>query len=168
MHVYSLQHQTAQIVLLQQMTEAADGCLVRRRSHAQVYTHEPPQRGRFVQRLFHPRIRQLQPSLNKVRPHHDRDPPTLPPLPRLPLLRPAHVKRCPGPGVHAVCSSPPASPSTAHHFGCSPHEALGRPLKSNTWPTAPAANDSDSVQTSLSELPRPNSAANRIIVTGAV
>ena len=32
--------------VLQQMAEAADGRLVRRRSHAQVYTHEPPQRGR--------------------------------------------------------------------------------------------------------------------------
>jgi hypothetical protein len=41
-------------VLLQQMAEAADGRLVWRRSHAQVHANEPAQRGRFVQRLFHP------------------------------------------------------------------------------------------------------------------
>jgi len=87
MHVYSLQHQTAQIVLLQQMAEAADGCLVRRRSHAQVYTHEPPQRGRFVQRLFHPGIRQVEPLLNKVRPQHDREAHRLPSVARLRVVR---------------------------------------------------------------------------------
>src|ERR1700730_10135835 len=87
MHVYSLQHQTAQSVLLQQMAEAADGRLVRRRSDAEVYTHEPAQRGRFVQRLFHPRIRQVDPLLNKVRPQHDRQAHRLPSVARLRVVR---------------------------------------------------------------------------------
>jgi hypothetical protein len=53
-------------------------------------------------------------------------------------------------------------------FGYSRHEAIWPPLKSHSWITASAVNASDSLQTNLSKLPRPNSATNRIIATGAV
>jgi hypothetical protein len=39
--VHSVQHHAAQIVPFQQMTEAADGRLIRHRCRAKVYTHEP-------------------------------------------------------------------------------------------------------------------------------
>src|SRR5713226_9427074 len=87
MHVHSLQHQTAQFVLLQQMAEAADGCLVRRRRNPEIHANESAQRCRFVQRLFHPGIRQVEPLLNKVRPQHDREAHRLPSVTRLRVVR---------------------------------------------------------------------------------
>lgn len=42
MHVHRIQHQPVQIVLLQQMTEPQDRCLIRRRRHAKIDAHEPP------------------------------------------------------------------------------------------------------------------------------
>jgi hypothetical protein len=74
MYVHRLQHQTAQIVLLQQMAEAADGRLVRCRRNSEIHTNEPSQRRRLVQRLFHTVIRQIEPLLHKVGSQHDPSP----------------------------------------------------------------------------------------------
>ena len=57
MYVHRLQHQAAQFVLLQQMPEAQHRRLIRCRSHAQVHAHEPAQRSRLIQRLFHAGVR---------------------------------------------------------------------------------------------------------------
>ena len=54
MHVHRVQHQPSQIVLLQQVTEAQDRRLIRRRRHAEIDAHEPPQRRGLIQRLLHP------------------------------------------------------------------------------------------------------------------
>ena len=51
MHVHRVQHQPAQIVLLQQVTEAQHGRLVRRRGHAKIDANEPAQRRRLIQQL---------------------------------------------------------------------------------------------------------------------
>jgi len=49
MAVHRLQNLLAQMVLLQQMAEAADGALVGCRSHAEIHAHESPQRGRLIE-----------------------------------------------------------------------------------------------------------------------
>jgi hypothetical protein len=83
MHVHSLQHQTPQIVLLQQMAEAADGGLVRRRCRPEIHANESPKRRRLVQRLFHTGILQIEPLLHKLRPQHDPQPHPTAPDPRI-------------------------------------------------------------------------------------
>src|SRR5487761_1540604 len=70
--VHRVPHLAAQIVLLQQMAEAKDRGLIRRRGHAQVDSGEAPQCRRLIESLFHARVRQAEPLLQKVRPQHDR------------------------------------------------------------------------------------------------
>ena len=65
-----LQHGAAKIVSLQQMAEVQDGRLIRPRRATQADARKPPQRRRIVQRLFRPRIRQVQPVLQKVDAQH--------------------------------------------------------------------------------------------------
>jgi len=59
-------------VLLEQMAEAQDGRLIRRRSHAEIHADKPLQNRRLVQRLFHAGVGQVEPLLHEVRPEHDR------------------------------------------------------------------------------------------------
>jgi hypothetical protein len=52
------------------MPELANGGLVRHRFGAQIDTDKAPHRARIVQRLFHRRIRQVEPVLQKMDPQH--------------------------------------------------------------------------------------------------
>ena len=69
--VHRIEHSAAQIVLFDQMAEAAYGRLVRRRSRAKVHADEPLQHRRFIQRLFHTGIGQVEPLLHEVSPQHN-------------------------------------------------------------------------------------------------
>ena len=60
----------AQAVLFQQMAELADRRLVRHRLSPQVNAHELPHHHRVIQGLFHRRVRQVEPLLQKVNAQH--------------------------------------------------------------------------------------------------
>jgi len=53
------------------VTKTQDGGLVRCRGHAQINAHKAPQRGRVIERIFHARVRQVEPLLHEIRPQHD-------------------------------------------------------------------------------------------------
>jgi hypothetical protein len=55
-----------QPVLLQQVTKAQDGGLVRHQVSGQIKAGKPPHRLAVVQRVFHGRIGQVEPLLHKV------------------------------------------------------------------------------------------------------
>jgi hypothetical protein len=61
-----LEELLAQTVLLQQVTEPAHRRLIRRGLLRQVHTGKCAHRQRVVQRLFHRRVRQVEPVLEKV------------------------------------------------------------------------------------------------------
>ena len=54
------------------MAETQHGRLVRCRRTSQIHPRKPPQRRRFIERVFHTRVRQVEPLLKKVNPQHDR------------------------------------------------------------------------------------------------
>src|SRR5580704_11125310 len=54
------------------MAETLHGRLVRCRRTSQIHPRKPPQRRRFIERVFHTRVRQVEPLLKKVNPQHDR------------------------------------------------------------------------------------------------
>ena len=81
MLIHSVQHRAIEIVFLQQIAEAADYGLIRRRRHPEVHAHKTPQCGRVIQRLFHTRIRRVEPLLHEEHPQHDREPHRLYPFP---------------------------------------------------------------------------------------
>jgi hypothetical protein len=64
----------AQIVFLEQVAEAAHRRLVRHRLAAKVDANKTPHRRRIVQRLFHRRIRQIEPVLQEIDAQHPLDP----------------------------------------------------------------------------------------------
>lgn len=55
-HVDRLQHQAAQVMLLEQMAETAHRGLIRSRRDTKVHTHETPQRRGLIQRFFNARV----------------------------------------------------------------------------------------------------------------
>ena len=57
MNIHRLQHQPAQAMLFEQMTEALHSRLTGRQSDAEVHAHEPEQSGGLVQRFFHLKVR---------------------------------------------------------------------------------------------------------------
>ena len=64
------EHPLAQIVFLQQVAKLADGGFVGHRLAPQINAREPAHRHRVVQRLFHRRIRQIEPVLQAVDSNH--------------------------------------------------------------------------------------------------
>src|SRR6516162_4232981 len=64
----------AQIVLFEQMAEAAYRGLVGHRLAAEVDPDKPPHRRRIVKRLLHRRVRQVEPLLQKIDAPHPLDP----------------------------------------------------------------------------------------------
>src|SRR5215471_2451484 len=60
----------AEIVLFEQMAEAAHRRLIRHRLAAEVDANKTPHRPRIVKRFFHRRVRQIEPLLQKVDPQH--------------------------------------------------------------------------------------------------
>ena len=82
-----LQHGSAQIVLLQQMTEVQNRRLVRRCRTTQIDARKPPQRRRIVQPFFGARIRQVEPVLQKVNPQQDAQPHRRTTVARLGVMR---------------------------------------------------------------------------------
>src|SRR5271168_1495685 len=101
MHVHRLQHQTAKLVLLQQMPEAQHRRLVRCRSHAKVHSNEPAYRRRLIQQLFHAGVRQAKPLLHEVGPEHDRQTDWLTTLASLRIVR-SHQRLKPRPRNHLL------------------------------------------------------------------
>lgn len=85
--VHGIEHLAAQFVLFQKMTKAKDGRLVRRRGHAQIDSGKAAQHRRLVESLFHPRVRQAEPLLQKVGSEHDSQTHRLPPVARLRVVR---------------------------------------------------------------------------------
>src|SRR6516164_4615138 len=82
-HLQSLCHQMplhfikqlpAQIMLFQQMAEAAHCRLVRHRLAAEIDADKIAHRHRIVERLFHRRVRQVEPLLQKIDAQHPFDP----------------------------------------------------------------------------------------------
>src|ERR1019366_7940266 len=76
-HTFSLQMQVhrpqnlfSQIVLFQQVPELTHRSLVRHRLGSQINSHELAQGRRVIQRLFHRRICQVEPLLQKINPQH--------------------------------------------------------------------------------------------------
>jgi hypothetical protein len=63
MQIHRVQHRATKIMLFEKVTEAQHRRFIRRRSHAEVHTHKPPQRRRLVERLLHAGIRQVEPLL---------------------------------------------------------------------------------------------------------
>src|ERR1700746_363859 len=59
-----------QMVLFQQVPELAHRRLIRHRRAAQITPHKLPQGRRVVQSLFHRRVRQIEPLLQKINPQH--------------------------------------------------------------------------------------------------
>jgi hypothetical protein len=57
--VHRIQNLAAQLVLLQQMTEAQDRRLVRRRCAPQIDAGKAPQHQRLIKSPFHPRVNRL-------------------------------------------------------------------------------------------------------------
>src|SRR5215472_1893689 len=68
--IHGSQNLFSQIVLLQQMPELAHRGFVRHRLGPQVNPRKLAQRRRVVQRLFHCRVRQVEPLLQKINPQH--------------------------------------------------------------------------------------------------
>src|SRR5437763_7870632 len=64
----------AQIVLLEQVTEAAHRRLVGHRLAAEIDVHKTPHCQRIVKRLFHRRVRQIEPLLQEIKAQHPLDP----------------------------------------------------------------------------------------------
>src|SRR5438105_7052168 len=64
----------AQIVRFEQMTEAAHRRLVGHRLAAEVDVDKMPHGRRIVERLFHRRVRQIEPLLQEIDPQHPLDP----------------------------------------------------------------------------------------------
>src|ERR1017187_107043 len=85
--VHRVQHLTAQIVRLKQVAETKDRSLVRRRGYAQIDSGKAAQHGRLIERLFHARIRQAEPLLQKVSSQHNRQPNRLPTVACLGVMR---------------------------------------------------------------------------------
>ena len=65
-----LENLLAQPVLFEQMTKPHHCRLVRNRLASQVNAHERAHRQRVVQRLFHRRVRQIEPQLQAMNPQH--------------------------------------------------------------------------------------------------
>jgi hypothetical protein len=82
-----VQHHAAQIMLFQQMTEAADGRLIGCRRRAKVNPDKPLQDRRLIQRLLHARVGQVEPLLHEVSPQHDLKPDRTPPVASLRIVR---------------------------------------------------------------------------------
>jgi len=74
MPLHLVEQLAGQIVLLEQMAEAAHRGLVRHRLASEVDANKPPHRHRIVERLFHCRVRQVEPLLQKIEPQHPLDP----------------------------------------------------------------------------------------------
>src|SRR5579859_3395449 len=68
--IHRPQNLFSQIVLFQQVPELAHRGLIRYRLRAQVNPDELAQSRRVIQRLFHRRIRQVEPLLQKINPQH--------------------------------------------------------------------------------------------------
>ena len=64
------EHPLAQLVLLQQVAKLADGGFVGHRLTPQINARKLAHRHRFVQRLFHRRIREIEPVLQAVDSNH--------------------------------------------------------------------------------------------------
>jgi len=88
MNVHRLQNRSAQAVLLQQMTKLADRRLIGNRLVAEIDLREPPHQWRVVKSFFHRRVRQAEPLLQKVDPHHALNPHRAPSAPGLGIVRP--------------------------------------------------------------------------------
>jgi hypothetical protein len=58
-------------MLFQQMTEAADGRLIRCQSRTKIHAEEPLQHQRLIQRLLYARVGQVEPLLHEVSPQQD-------------------------------------------------------------------------------------------------
>ncbi len=98
--IHRLQHLSAQLVLFQQVAKLAHRGLVRHRLLPQIDAHKLPQHRRVVQRLFHRRIRQVEPLLQKINPQH-----------------PLHSHRRPSiAGLRIVRLNQPAQPAPGHHL----------------------------------------------------
>ncbi len=82
MQVHCPQNLFPQMVLFQQVPKLAHRRLIRRRLGSQINSHELPQGRRVVQSLFHRRVRQIEPLLQKINPQH-----------RFPFFRPSPVAR---------------------------------------------------------------------------
>lgn len=61
-------------VLFQQMAEVKNGRLIRNRGAAQIDAGKAAQHRRFVQRIFHARVRKSEPLLQEIYPEHDVEP----------------------------------------------------------------------------------------------
>ena len=70
MQVHRPQNLFPQMVLFQQVPELAHRRLIRHRLGSQINSHELPQDRRVVQSLFHRRVRQIEPLLQKINPQY--------------------------------------------------------------------------------------------------
>src|SRR5437660_6948685 len=107
--LHFVEQQLAQIVRFEQMTEAAHRRLVGHRLAAEVDVDKMPHGRRIVERLFHRRVRQIEPLLQEIDPQHPLDPDRRAAIARLgiewldqraqrrPRHNPLHLgkKRCP-------------------------------------------------------------------------
>ena len=87
MQVHRPQNLFSQVVLFQQVPELAHRGLVRHRLRSQINPHKLAQRRRVVQRLFHRRVRQIEPLLQKINPQHLLQFFRPPPVARLRIVR---------------------------------------------------------------------------------
>jgi hypothetical protein len=97
----ALQDQPAKVMLLQQVPEPQDGCLIRRGSDAKIHADESAHRSGLIQQLLHTRVRQVEPLLHKVPPQHDRKTHWLPSVACLRIVRPRQRLQ-PGPWNHLL------------------------------------------------------------------
>jgi hypothetical protein len=70
MQVHRPQDLFPQVVLFQQVPEITHRRLIRYRFRSQINARELPQGRRVVQGLFHRRVRQIEPLLQKINPQH--------------------------------------------------------------------------------------------------